>query len=314
MFDSTEAYMVRSLAIRQIFVLLDLALTILIVFTVGMVVMQVLEPPPLVTAFMENSENSPGRNVELAARIGDRSQYDRILAGALFGEAGRWEPGAEPPPPPPPPPSTDLEDTQLNLRLLGTVALSPKDPFASAIIENADLRTKGGYGLGQEVVEKVKLLEVYPREVVLLNERNTPPTRERLRMDEEDMLPPAPKQTRQAAMPVRSGPIEQITLDRMDMVNEIMRSYSDLVTKVKPEPYRDADGRIIGLTASNISQIPLAGKLGLTDNDVLQTVNNEPIDSMEKIYDIFNKYGNANSIRIGILRDGKPKIITYNFY
>ncbi len=304
--------MVRSLAIRQFFVIVDFALTVLIVLTAGMVVMQVLEPPPLISDLIENAENPAARNVQLAARTGDRSQYDRILASALFGDAGRWDPGAEPPPPPPPPPpSTDLEDTQLNLRLLGTVALSPEDPFASAVIENADLRTKGGYGLGQEVVEKVKLLEVYPREVILLNERNTPPTRERLRMDEDDMSSPPP-QVAQSAMPVRSGSIEQITLDRMDMVNEIMRSYSDLVTKVKPEPYRDANGRIIGLTAGNISQIPLAGKLGLTDNDVLQTVNNEPIDSMEKIYEIFNRYGNANSIRIGILRDGKPKIITYN--
>lgn len=302
--------MVRSLVIRQVFVLLDFALTLLIVFTAGMVVMQVLEPPAVLDTLMALPEEGEARGVELLTQTGDRGQYDRILAAGLFGEAGRWDPGAEPPPPPPPPPNPELEDTQLNLRLLGTIALNPEDPFASAVIEDADARTKGGYSLGQEVAEKVKLLEIYPREVILMNERNTPPSRERLRMDDEIALPATPE-TRQAAMPMRGGALEQVSLDRMEMFNELTKSYSDIVTKIKPEPYRDENGRIIGLTANNISQIPLSEKLGLADNDVLQTVNNEPIDSMDKIFEMFNKYGNANSFRIGILRNGKPKVITY---
>ena len=94
-------------------------------------------------------------------------------------------------------------------------------------------------------------------------------------------------------------------------MQDLYANYADLVTNVKPELARDANGNVIGVTAPNIGQVPLAQKLGIQDNDVLQTVNNEQIDSEQKILEIVQKYQTATSFRIGIMRDGKPKVITY---
>jgi type II secretory pathway component PulC len=80
---------------------------------------------------------------------------------------------------------------------------------------------------------------------------------------------------------------------------------------VKPELARDESGNVIGVTADNIGQVPMARKLGLGDGDILQTVNNEQIDSEQKIYEVIQKFQNANSIRIGVMSGGKPKVITY---
>ena len=74
---------------------------------------------------------------------------------------------------------------------------------------------------------------------------------------------------------------------------------------------RDESGNVLGITAPDISKQPLAQKLGFKDNDILQTVNNERIDSEEKIMEIFQKYQNANSFRIGIIRDGQPRVLNY---
>jgi type II secretory pathway component PulC len=303
--------MVRGLIIRQVFVLLDLALVILILVTGALVSLAVLRPP-------ENMQDNDRSDVsaDSAARfylanVPSRSEYDALLSGGLFGAAGRFDPNAAPPPPPPPPVEDDLKETELNLKLHGTIALSPRNPFASAFIEDLDARSGSmAFALGQDVVDQVKLMEVYPREVVLLNERNAPPTRERLRMDEEESASRvAAAPSRQ--MPERASQGRQVELNRQELIQELYMNYADLVTKVRPEMYRDASGKVVGVTAQNISQVPLAEKLGLADGDVLQTVNNEAIDSEQKIMEMVQKHGNSNTFRIGILRNGKPQIITY---
>ena len=302
--------MVRGLLIRQAFILLDLALAAGIVLAAASVAYKLIEAPV---------EAEPGSAT--AAALGDlaqslqaippRSEYDRVVSSGLFGNAGleaqpvaveETVPEGE----------GEIEDTELNLRLAGTVALSPTDPFASAFIENLDQRgTPMGYALGQEVVEKVKLDEVYPREVFLLNERHTPPKRQRLRMDDPATAPP-PGSNAPAPGPGVASSTNRVDLNRQEFVQELYTNYADLVTKVRPEMYRDASGKIAGVTAQNISQVPLAGKLGLQDGDVLQTVNNEMIDSEQKILEMVQKYQNSGSFRIGILRNGQPQTITYN--
>ena len=104
----------------------------------------------------------------------------------------------------------------------------------------------------------------------------------------------------------------RVDLDKNDFIQELQVNYVELVTKVKPELYRDSSGRVAGITAADISDVPLAKKLGLENGDVLQTVNNEKIDSEQKILEMVQKYQNVNSFRIGILRNGRVENITYN--
>ena len=303
--------MVRGLIIRQVFVLLDLALVILILVTGALVSLAVLRPPESILDNERSDASADSAARFYLANVPQRSEYDGLLSGGLFGAAGRFDPNAAPPPPPPPPVEDDLKETELNLKLHGTIALSPRNPFASAFIEDMDARSGSmAYALDQDVVDQVKLLEVYPREVVLLNERNSPPTRERLRMDDQESAPQVAAAPARR-IPERASQGRQVELNRQELMQELYMNYADLVTKVKPEMYRDASGKVVGVTAQNIGQVPLAQKLGLADGDVLQTVNNEAIDSQQKIMEMIQKHGNSNTFRIGILRNGKPQVITY---
>jgi len=307
--------MVRSLLIRQTFILLDLMLAFGIVMAIGATAHKLLELPADAESAAAHAAQFTPEMAKALQEVPERGAYDALVGSGLFGEAGRWDPGAQPETPPLPPPEGEgesVEDTELNLRLAGTVALSPKDPFAAAFIENMDQRgSLLGYALGQEVVEKVRLEEVYPREVILLNERHSPAKRQRLRMDDPEDAnaqggQPAPKPSTQVA-----SSTDRVDLNREEFVQELYSNYADLVTKVRPEMYKDANGKVVGVTAANISQVPLAGKLGLSDGDVLQSVNNESIDSEQKILEMVQKYRNSSSFRIGILRNGQPKVITY---
>jgi len=305
--------MVRGLIIRQLFLVLNLALSGLILYTAASVVLQMTSPPQASGALPTAGEGGADESDSALKTLRERTAYNSIK---LFGDAGQFEPDQAPPAViEEPVPGPDEEPTELNLKLWAVTSLSPKSPFASASIE--DLGQKTGsqlFHIGNPVVANVTLEEVHPRWVVLINRNKTPPKRERLSMDDEEGAEGANADTlasrgnREPTLPP-----QEVELDKNAFAEELLTNYADLVTKVKPELYRDASGKVAGITAADIGDVPLAKQLGLENGDVLQTVNNEKIDSEQKVMEMVQKYQDAGSFRIGIMRNGKQKIITYNF-
>jgi len=288
-------------------------------------------PLPTIDIPEELLSVEPVETTNLVRLPGNRSEYDILVGNGLFGAAGKWDPKAQPMPASEEvgvPDDAEIAETSLNLALKGTIALEPGDPFSSAFIENLDNREPPrSFLIGQEVVENVILELVYQREVILLNNREDPPQRERLRMEDAKDNPgnAAPRGTSQMAgvRPSSAAPrtvpggaaasdnaVERISVNREELIQEVFDNYASL-SALRPEISRDESGNVLGITAPDISKQPLAQKLGFKDNDILQTVNNERIDSEEKIMEIFQKYQNANSFRIGIIRDGQPRVLNY---
>lgn len=299
--------MIRSLVIRQTFLVVDAALVVLALATGVMVVMKFLEPP--VAAPSAPPAVLAAGNDDLVRTVAERGAYDVVLNPArLFGDAGAYDPSAAPPPPAETPVQEAVQETEIPLRLVGTTAT---EKFASAIIEDT---TQPGsahsYDVGEMVVQDVTLVEVHPRFVMIRNKRNGEDKLQKLSMDDEKAKQPVMANAPTPPVVTGSGANKRVTLNRAELANDVMMNYQDLI-KLKPEPYRDASGKVVGLTTSNISQIPVAKKLGLSDGDVLQTVNNEPIDSVGKVMEMINKYSNATSFRIGLIRNGKPEVVTY---
>lgn len=308
--------MVRGLIIRQLFLVLNLALTGLILFTAGAVVLQLTSPPKMPDNSTETPAGLPADAGNSLKELRERTAYNSILENGLFGEAGRFKVEAVSETPLPEKPAEGpVAETKLSLKLWAVTSLSPTSPFASASIE--DTSQKNGsqlYHIGSSVAENVILEEIHPRWVVMINNNESPPVCERLSMDDEEGV----ENTEVADNTLRgrhgaSLPPQEVELDKTAFVQELYVNYKDLVTKVKPELYRDENGKVAGVTAADISEVPLAKQLGLENGDVLQTVNNEKIDSEQKILEMVQKYQDAGSFRIGIMRDGKQKIITYNF-
>ncbi len=316
--------MVQSLEIKRLFSLIHttLFLSILIALLVFFYVIYTYNPAQKVVKEVSDM-NEAGETVQnTLMNVDSQNLFDRILKSGLFGSAGKWtedevpkkeETAKEPPP------QDTLEDTQLNLKLIGTIALSPKDRFSSAFIENSDKRITAAFAVGQEVVDQVILEEVYPKEVILLNKKTNPPRRERLKLEDKSLELLKAKTEEIAKQPgaktsKTSEPTsKQMDLNRDEIVQDFFASYADLVTRVKPELYKDAEGKVIGITAKNISEIPIAVKLGFKDGDVLTAVNDDVIDSDEKIVDLIKKYSDVTlpSVKVSILRNGNPMEIIY---
>lgn len=243
------------------------------------------------------------------AKAGPRAEYEVIVSNRLFGA------GAQTAPPPEPvatPPTEGEQETELQLRLLGTTFAGPLDPLATAIIEVREGPARlDAFYIGEQVVDQVFLKEVRHKEAVLDNRRLN--RTELLKMEEDLSLILAknPPPTPAVRAPVRNTASRVVPLRKAEIQQELTDNYAQIAATVEVHEYRDESGKVVGLTSPNVSQVPLAQKLGFQDNDVLTEINNEPIDSVDKIYDILNKYQNASTFRIGIIRNGQRDYITY---
>ena len=224
-------------------------------------------------------------------------------------------------------------ETELPLRLSGTIALSSSDPDASAFIEQTSRRDGPiGYFIGDEIMPQVSLVQVSPRSVVILNGTYPGgPRRETLTMDDDEdeggpgsgpdgpaqlasrmpphavPAPPPGRPGRPGGPPGRDG---ERVLNLQEFAKDLNEHYEDLIT-LRPKEAKDAQGNVVGLTTDNISQHPMAAKLGFQDGDVLQTINGERILNEQQVMEVIQKYSNARAFRIGILRDGRPMTIPY---
>jgi len=326
--------MVRGLQIRRFFLILDLVLGALLLFVAARNLWRTgPEAGPL---------GIPG-NTAVAADpvpyvpvVEARSAYDPILKSGLFGEAGRWNPNAAPPPPAEPPKPAEEVTLNTQLRLLGTMALKPGSTEAAAFIENTSEQPGAkGYVVGDTVAEGVKLLEVFPRRVILLNESDGTPKKEYLSMEEPGEgeastaggpggpgkpggpHPPIrtamkpPKKTGKTPSAVVKDAAGKIQLKLEDFQKDLEDNYETLL-KVRPIEKRDAKGNYVGLTADNIGQYPMAAKLGFQEGDVLQTINGEQVRNEQDVMGIIQRNQDARSFQIGILRGGQPQTLSYN--
>lgn len=327
--------MVRGLQIRRFFLILDLVLGGLLLFVA---VRNLWMTGPVAGPLGE----LPG-DTEVAASaiaylpvVEGLSAYEPLRQSGLFGDAGRWNPNAAPPVAELPKASEEPPVLNTQLRLLGTMALYPGQPAAAAFIENTSEQPGAkGYVVGDTVAEGVTLLEVFPRRVILLNESDGTAKKEYLSMEEpgegEGLMaaagpggrakpggaPPAVRgpgshiRTAKNTGPAKPDASGKIQLNLTEFAKDLEDNYETLL-KVRPVEKRDAKGNFVGLTADNISQYPMAAKLGFQDGDVLQTINGQRIQNEQQVMEIIQQNQDARSFQIGILRGGQPQTFTYN--
>ncbi len=308
--------MLKGLAIQRGFHIAEFVL-VLVLVSIGWSALRTLLADPVSTQ-VSNPPSESLDPVTLFASVDTRSSYDSITANGLFGVAGAYEPGQPPPTvtEAPPLPSETAVETSLPLTLIGATTSGGDDPLGTAIIEVRERgTTTKTYYLGEEVVDRVFLRKVLPREVLLENKRTNRLETLSLSFASLGESSPAATLTRvlakskpTASRVVRTAPI---TLNRKDITRKLEDDYERYASTVDVQEVKDDDGNTIGITTSKLEDIPIAKDLGFKNGDVLVSVNNEKVKSVDSIRNVVNKYQNANTFRIGILRGGQPMYFTY---
>ncbi|MBX7255873.1 MAG: PDZ domain-containing protein [Candidatus Hydrogenedentes bacterium] len=300
--------MVKGLLIRQLFMAVDLSLALLVAFVIYMVSAKMLDTSAIAKTPVESA---PAATTPLEfRRVAERTTYDAIVNGGLFGAAGSTGKPADAELPA----NNVVVPTSASLKLYGTAASTPTDPLGTAVIENAAAKTLvkvQTYYLGQAVTDELTLLEVHPRRVILLNKAKN--QREELAMADTFMtaqtLPNTGKPGLPAGGAAAMAPAHPV-IQRQEVAKVLSTSYQDLASQLNPRFQTDDQGNVLGITSDSMSSIPLLEQAGLRDGDVVESVNGTKIRSEQDLAEIFNKYSNSKTIRLGIVRGGAAQMLT----
>jgi general secretion pathway protein C len=72
------------------------------------------------------------------------------------------------------------------------------------------------------------------------------------------------------------------------------------------------DGKVEGFRVSEVKPQGIFGTIGIRNGDVIQRINDFPIDSPEKAIQSFASLKGQNRIRLDLVRDGQPATFTYD--
>lgn len=197
----------------------------------------------------------------------------------------------------------NLEETQLKLKLWGTVSGDAQNAYA--VIEDLQKREQNLYRVGDSVQDAT--VKVILREKVVLNVSGKD---EVLAMEDITQAgsraavrrPVSPSPRRFAKGAVRK---QRISI-RRSMIDQSLDNVNKLMTEIAIRPHED------GLSLSNIKPNSVFRRMGLRNGDVLVGINGQEIRSVEDAMGLYEGLKNASELEVQLKRRGRDRSITYN--
>ena len=241
--------------------------------------------------------------------------YNKIIERNIFGATEKVEqaPVVEIKP------VETLEETSLQLSLLGTIAGDPES--ARAIILDQRKRSQDIYRVG-DTVQNAEIRQILRGKVILRHDGQD----EILNMVEGESKPQsAPRTGSSARTPGRSGRLsrtaalggeagtietETIPLAR-DELDSSMNNLNDLMTQVRVRPYFRR-GKPEGIIVSQIKADSIFSKLGLMNGDIIASVNGRQMSTPEEAFEFYSSLKSGENVSIEITRRGRKKVLSYD--
>jgi general secretion pathway protein C len=218
-----------------------------------------------------------------------------------------------------------LEETKLQLSLLGTIAGDTDS--GRAIILDQRKRSQDIYRVGDSVQEaeirqilrgKVILRHGEKDEILLMvegdkkDESAKPKTAARADRRRSRLQTGIPTRTSPPEKVSETGAIKEETISiSQDVLQNSMNDINDLMTQVRVRPYFRR-GKSEGLIVSQIRADSVFANLGLMNGDIISSVNGKQISTPEEAFGFYNSLKSGGEISIEITRRGKKKMLNYD--
>lgn len=232
--------------------------------------------------------------------------YGVILEKGLFGPAtrGTLTPLAQAAAQPAAAPAVAPTD----LVLLGTAAGTPRQSFI--LVRKSSTNEERVFRIGERVFDLGTLSAVHKETADLKSGDRTITLRTPNAPQEAPRSTPATPPAGPAAAGVipasagSEGIIEQRALNAaLDNIGQAMTD-ARLLPSVK-------DGKVEGFKLSEVRSQGVFAAIGLRNGDVLQKINDFPVDSPEKAIQSFMTLKGQTRIKLDLIRDGAPTTLSY---
>lgn len=251
-------------------------------------------------------ESRDGRSSQLPqSRTADLSSYAPILGSGLFGKASQ---GALIPivnAPATAQAATATAPTEL--LLLGTAIGSFRETFA--LVRHNIRQEERVFRLGDVVFDAGRLAEVRrERAFIVVNGKKV-----------ELLTPmsmaaaataPQPQAGGVPAVMAVSGGGSNFVIDQRAL-NAALDNPAQAMTDARLLPSQK-DGKVEGFRASEVKPGGVFAMIGIRNGDVLQRLNDFPVDSPDKALQSFIALKGQSRLKLDIVRDGQPQTLNYD--
>jgi general secretion pathway protein C len=254
-------------------------------------------------------KNSPVPSSAQPARIEELSYYAPILTSGLFGTANQGPLTLFTNAPTASQAALNAPATApTELMLLGTVVGSFRETFA--MVRHTTKNEERVFRLGDMVFDAGRLVEVgKERAFIVINNKKvellTP------------LTPPAatsPAQPQAAAARTNSGVTSTggggFIIDQRAL-NAALDNPAQAMTDARLLPSQK-DGKVEGFRASEVKPNGVFAMIGIKNGDVLQRLNDFPMDSPDKALQSFIALKGQNRLKLDLIRDGQPQTFNYD--
>lgn len=191
----------------------------------------------------------------------------------------------------------ELEPTKLKLALLGTVAGNEK--FGFAVIEETDKRKQGLFRVG-DTVATATVIKIMRGVVALrVGDRD-----EILKMKEGNL-------DKKGDGGKVSTPESTIKVDKAD-IDHAFENMNKILTQARIRPHFSS-GKPDGFIISRIKKGSIFHKMGLKSGDVVQGVNDRPMESVDDMLELYKEMKSGSEVILNIKRRGKQESMKYVF-
>ena len=236
-----------------------------------------------------------------------KADYSVIKRRNIFNPAQSTTKGA------PLPDNNKLMDalpTALNLELIGTVNTeSGENSFA--VILDKGTKKQNLLRINDEVAPGATLVGINRLSVLIDNggrlESLTVEIKlgERAKRGRVRVEAPAAGTPRDGIWKVSDG---NVIMDRRFLEKQLSR-INDLMTQVRAVPHMNKDKKMLGFKVFQIRKDSLFQKVGLKNHDVIQRINGQQLNSVEKGLDLFSALRDETHFTIDLLRNNANKTI-----
>ena len=247
--------------------------------------------------------------------LNTQEEYTSIVQRNIFGATEKVEP---PPLAEEIKPVEMLQETSLQLSLLGTIAGDTKS--ARAIILDKRTRNQDIYMVGDSVQEAV-IRQILRGKIVLRHGEKD----EILTMVEDEETSDSSAKAEQSSGPIRRArnvsrdapqeeapgevEVETVAIEQETLRNS-MNDLNSLMTQVRVRPYF-RQGRPEGLIVSQIQPDSIFEKMGFMNGDIIASVNGKLMSTPEEAFQLYNSLQSGEDVSIEITRRGQKRMLTY---
>ncbi|HDI60389.1 MAG TPA: PDZ domain-containing protein [Desulfobacteraceae bacterium] len=291
--------MVKNISVTAIYLLL---LAVASYFAVGLFYQVVSADMDLALAPAAPPLASPRFSTPGAAQ--PLRDYRTITERNLFGTA---DPNKAQVVAPQPVDLAALEETELDVKLWGTLVLSD-DGRSYAVIEDKKSGGQNLYQVGDKVQDA--LVKLILRERVVLDVAGKDEI-----LQIEELAPTGASGGVQTAraMPEAPSPPEPVSremnIDRK-VIDEAMGNIGELMKQVRIRPFFER-GNPAGLSLVGVAPGSIFQQMGIRNGDVLQAVDGQPIQTVDDVVNLYQSLSSADSVAIQVRRGGRVEDINY---